>query len=293
MGLSISKLRSALEFAGRGYFDNMEKVLDMGSQEILIKRKDFIETLKSFKYSVDIDKFPSMNDNSPAKSKESTKLFWKMLGFKTTDCCDVNNKHNSIYIDLNNPLTDENLKKKYDLVTDFGNNEHPFNAAEAYRTMHSLCKKEGLIWIDQALIGGNGFYNFDIRFFESMAAVNNYEILCSYFILPSKDEQIRVPLSMELINLLDLNKVKYIGISYLFRKKSEKDFIFPVQYLGEFDKDITYKSTVIPETTHLGIKQTRAYIPFEWNPGIPKLLSLILKRIMQKSFWKRITKGAI
>ena len=39
MGFSISDLGSSLEFATRGYFDNMENVLDMGSQEINIKKK--------------------------------------------------------------------------------------------------------------------------------------------------------------------------------------------------------------------------------------------------------------
>ena len=285
MGFSISDLRSSLEFARRGYFDNMEKVLDMGSQEIHIKKKDFIEITKSFKYSVNLDKFPNiLKDNWPNFPRESTKSFWKMLGFKKTDCSDVNNLHNSIYLDLNKPLNDENLKNKYDLVTDFGNNEHPFNVAEAYRTMHSLCRKEGLLWINQCLIGGNGFYNFDISFFEIMAAVNNYEILSSCFILPSSNDQIRVPLSMELINLLDLNKVKEVGVSYLFRKKSGKDFIYPVQRLGEFGKDITYKSAIEPETTHLGISQTRSYIPTEWNPGFKKLLNLLFQRIKQKVF---------
>ena len=38
MGFSISDLRSALEFARRGYFDNIDNVLDMGSQEIDIKK---------------------------------------------------------------------------------------------------------------------------------------------------------------------------------------------------------------------------------------------------------------
>ena len=79
-----------------------------------------------------------LNDNWPSHPRESTKSFWKMLGFSKTDCCDVNNMHELIYIDLNNPLNDQNLKNQYDLVTDFGNNEHPFNTAEAYRTMHRL-----------------------------------------------------------------------------------------------------------------------------------------------------------
>ena len=129
------------------------------------------------------------------------------------------------------------------------------------------------MWINQGMIGGNGFYNFDISFFESMAAVNNYEILSSYFILPCDNEHLRVPLSMDLINLLDLNKVKYIGVSYLFRKKSGKDFVFPVQSLGEFSMVNTYQTNLIPETTHLGISPKTAYIPTEYNSGIKKLYS--------------------
>ena len=43
MGFSIPALRSSLEFARKGYFDNMENVIDMGSQEIHIKKKDFVE----------------------------------------------------------------------------------------------------------------------------------------------------------------------------------------------------------------------------------------------------------
>ena len=285
MGFSIPALRSSLEFARKGYFDNMENVIDMGSQEIHIKKKDFIEITKSFDYLVNLEEFPRiMNDNWPKQPRESTKSFWKMLGFKKIDCSDINNMNDSIFIDLNNPLEDENLKNKYDLVTDFGNNEHPFNTAEAFRTMHRLCKKSGLMWIHQAFTGGNGFYNYDIGFFESMAAVNSYEILSSYFILPTDKDHLRVPLSMDLINLLDLNKVKYIGIGYLFRKKSGKDFVFPVQGEGEIGKNLTYKSTLIPETTHLGISPKRAYIPYEKNLGIKKLFSLILQRIKQKLF---------
>ncbi len=145
-------------------------------------------------------------------------------------------------------------------------------------------KKEGLIWIQQRLTGGNGFYNFDISFFESIAAANNYEILSSYFILPAKNDILRLPLSMDLLYLLDLNKEPDIGVSYLFKKKSSRDFVFPVQHIGELGKDITYRSTLMPETTHLGVSQSRAYIPNEWNPGGKKLLSLLFKKIKKKIF---------
>lgn len=286
MGLGISALRSALEFSEKGFFDNKESVIDMGSQEIHITKKDFIEITNSFNYSPDWNHFPCINkDIWPEFPRDSTSNIWKMLKFTKVDCCDINNEHDSIYIDLNNPLEDKNLFEKYDLVTDFGNNEHPFNTAEAYRTMHRLCKGKGLIWINQALFGGNGFYNFDISFFESIAAVNKYDILSCYLTLDTNDgDQPRLPLSIGLLELLDFNKIDCLGISYLFRKNSEKDFIMPIQNLGELESQSFYKASLIPETTHLGISQTRAYIPSNSEVGAKQAGVIILKKIKRKIF---------
>tara|TARA_A100001388_G_scaffold194862_1_gene146950 strand:+ start:77 stop:949 length:873 start_codon:yes stop_codon:yes gene_type:complete len=290
MGLGISALRSALEFSEKGFFDDKESVIDMGSQEIHIKKEDFIEITNSFNYAPNWDNFPcTYKDIWPGFPRDSSSNFWKMLKFKKVDCCDINNEHDSIYIDLNKPLEDKNLFMKYDLVTDFGNNEHPFNTAEAYRTMHRLCKEKGLIWINQALFGGNGFYNFDISFFESIAAVNKYDILSSYFTLDTKDgDQPRLPLSMGLLELLDRNKIQCLGVSYLFKKNFEKDFIMPVQNLGDLKSQCLYKASLIPETTHLGINQTRAYIPSKAEVGAKQAFSIILNKIKQKIFKKII-----
>ena len=78
--------------------------------------------------------------------------------------------------DLNFPIKND-LNSKYDIVTDFGNNEHPFNVVRSFTNMHKLCKENGLLIIYQSLFKGNGYFNFDFSFFESIAAVNNYSIL--------------------------------------------------------------------------------------------------------------------
>ena len=96
-----------------------------------------------------------------------SKEFWKLLGIETIDSLDLDPKYGAFGVDLNFPLADEELKGRYDLVTDFGNNEHPFNVAEAYRTMHRLCGVDGYLWIEQNVYNGNGFFNFDQTFFES------------------------------------------------------------------------------------------------------------------------------
>ena len=53
-----------------------------------------------------------------------------------------NKKDEKTFIaDLNYPVNEQLNLNQYDLVTDFGNNEHPFNVAESYRSMHSLTNK--------------------------------------------------------------------------------------------------------------------------------------------------------
>ena len=273
MSLSLGFAKSALEFARRGYFNNMDSVMDMGAIELHVKKKDFLKITKSYGYEVDLKDFPLI-DNYPDNplNSESSKPFWKMLGFNKTDCIDIIERYDAKFVNLNEPLKDKSLFNAYDLVTDFGNNEHPFNTAEAYRTMHRMCKKDGLMWTCQKLYGNNGFYNYDVSFFESIAAANQYVILNAYltcWINKGKVDQdcLRLPLSLSLIDCLDLKKVS-IGISYLFRKTSENDFSFPVQHQIKYGNDWKNGDTfflpvMMPETTPLGITPSRAYIPTE------------------------------
>ena len=119
---------------------------------------------------------------------------------------------------MNKPFTDKKYLNKFDLVTDFGNNEHVFNIGEAYKTMYELCKKEGFIWIFQSVYSGNGFLTL-IEFFEGYAAANNLSIVHScYLVHINEYEQFIIPCNKELFNVLDLTKIKDVSISYIFRK---------------------------------------------------------------------------
>ena len=81
MGFSIPALRSSLEFARKGYFDNMENVIDMGSQEIHIKKKDFIEITKSFDYLVNLEEFEDgISPGQACVFYNKDKFGYKVLG---------------------------------------------------------------------------------------------------------------------------------------------------------------------------------------------------------------------
>ena len=87
----------------------------------------------------------------PTRPRLSSSFLWKILGFQKCDRLDLikierieNDPVDNFYkIDLNYPLENQAKIEQYDLVTDFGNNEHPFNVIESYKSMHKLCKKNG------------------------------------------------------------------------------------------------------------------------------------------------------
>ncbi len=228
--MKIGLINIALELFQNKKFKSVNSILDMGSKELRVSYDQLKYAFDQTNIKFNKKKFERLKI-FPKGKRISTKNFWQELRIKNYKCSDINKSHDSIYIDLNQPLTDKKLSQKFDLVTDFGNNEHIFNVGEAYKTMYNLTKKDGFIWIFQSVFGGNGFFNFDSSFFEGYAAANNLSIVHScYLIYLSEYEQIVVPCNKNLFNALDLTKVKGVDISYVFRKKTNKEFSFHYQY---------------------------------------------------------------
>jgi SAM-dependent methyltransferase len=206
--------------------------------------------------------FPQL-DNWPKHPRCSLKSFYQLLGAKRYACVDLNGQHGAISLDLNRPLEDTSLYGQFDLVTDHGCAEHVFNIAEAYRTMHRLCRREGLIAISQHVCGGgNGYYNFDVSFFEGLAAANHYRVLFSSYVVAPKGpletfNEFHVPLSRELLAILDWSRVHYIGICYVFQKQREEEFKLPYQgaYLSEREGNHGYELQFLPDPP------SRTYVP--------------------------------
>ena len=245
--MKIGLVNIALELFKNKNFSSINNMLDMGSKEMRVSYDQLKYAFDQASIKINDKKFKKIKI-FPKGKRISTKNFWQELGVKNYKCSDINNSHDSIYIDLNKPLTNKKLFKKFDLVADFGNNEHIFNVGEAYKTMYNLTKKNGHIWIFQAVFGGNGWFNFDSSFFEGYAAANNLSIVHScYIICPSEYEQFVVPCNKDLFNLIDLTKVKKIDISYVFRKKTDKEFKYYYQY-NLNKKDSPYSVSFINNT---------------------------------------------
>lgn len=98
------------------------------------------------------------------------------LGFSYTSI-DIDGERWSQIADLNTPLPQ--YHNKFDLVTNFGTTEHVFNQAQCFETIHSACKKGGLIIHCVPMRGymGHAFYLYDPNLFRDMAKANNYDII--------------------------------------------------------------------------------------------------------------------
>jgi len=186
--------------------------------------------------------------------------------------------------DLNTPFSDPAHLGKYDLVTDHGSCEHAFNIAEAYRTLHRLCKVDGLILAIQQVYGGNGYYNFDRSFFEGLAAANGYKILFASYVVtpPNAKQQFHVPIASAMLDVVDWGKVCYLGMAYVLQKQKDGEFQFPYQdeYLSQVQNHYGYN-------IHFSVEPPgRTYVPvFDLDHVKVKTLAHVLsQRVKRRLF---------
>ncbi len=236
MGLGIAQVTGLLELYNLGYLKGKSNVLDIGSQELHLRKNDLKNLCNQTKMDIsEIDKYPDI-DMYPAKPRCSSKHLWKSLGIENYSSIDINEEHGSLKHDLNLPFEKKDYFNKFDIVTDVGSCEHVFNIPEAYKTVHKITKPGGLIIIYQAKIGGNGYYQFDRFFFEGLAAANNYKIVISNYtiILNEKTKegsykQFRIPFSQDFLNIINKESVKNVGLEIIFQKNEDSEFKIPYQ----------------------------------------------------------------
>lgn len=286
MGLSIEAVQNLLELYQLGHLKNYKSVVEFGSQELHLKKNDLTEclTMAGFDTS-NIDSFENI-ENWPDKNKPrcSSKPLYKLLGIDEYYSFDINNQLNSINHDYNNQFTDKKFYSKFDIVTDYCACGHAFNIGEAYRTIHNLCKKDGIIIGVLPLWKGNGYYLYDHYFFEGLAAANNYNIIFSSYVVSTGEKtkagtklKYHVPLSRSLLDTFDIAKLDWLGVCFVLKKQSNNEFKFP--YQGEYDSK---------KYNHLGFNRYFYKDP----PGysyIPMFdLKTISGRVILKELLKRI-----
>ncbi|MCJ2165942.1 MULTISPECIES: class I SAM-dependent methyltransferase [unclassified Pseudodesulfovibrio] len=291
MGLSFPAVQAIVGLWKDKHFEGKKKVLEIGSQELHLTFDDFKNLMESY----GVDGFQEKNFEEWGWEDRGKCYFaerlYSLLGFEDYACFDMNGDNKAIAHDLNFPFMDDSHWGQYDLVTDFGCAEHIFNVSEVYRTMHQVCRPGGIFIHCQQMFNTNGYYLFEPSFYEDIAAANGYEILFSSFIVTAHSSikesgkySWLLPMSSELIEIMDWTKISSIGLLYAMKKTKDADFQLPYQgsYMstmyGNLGYDIASLSTYR--------RPTRTYVPvFERKDDIS---SREFKRVCRSYFKKKL-----
>lgn len=109
-----------------------------------------------------------------------TELYYRAIGFASYASIDVNSRHGSLVMDLNEDLgATFGFHERYDLVTNNGTGEHVFDQGAVFRNAHELTKTGG--YMIHCLPCNNyvnhGFFSFNPILFMDLAAINDYDIV--------------------------------------------------------------------------------------------------------------------
>jgi hypothetical protein len=276
MGIGFPDIRLHLDLYQRGCYDGFSTILDMGAQDLHINYNELEELLSAVGLrDYDNNVFLELKD-FPHKRMPATE-FYKLLGFKEHKLIDINNRWDSISHDLNFPMEDSSLFGRFDVVTDCGNNEHAFNVYQAYKTMHQLCKKNGILYVNQAVYGGNGYYNFNPSYFEDMAVANRYEIIYSFYVLDGNFISTDSKIEKFVDRTVDL------ALVYVMRKTTDDDFKTPYQgdLMASKHKVSKYQMVYLPDT------KSRTFAPLSIDDIGGSLALKVIWRSIRKKLFKQ------
>jgi len=140
---------------------------------------------------------------------------------------DLINGYNTILLDLNIHSAPEELRGRFDLVTNFGTTEHLINQLLAMKTIHDTTKLGGLIYHDLPMSGylKHGYFLYTPVFFSDLAAANDYRIVQQCY---SRTQiSVATPKFMRENGYPDPDFTDF-GIEFILQKTSDATFRLPL-----------------------------------------------------------------
>lgn len=120
-----------------------------------------------------VDGLEHQPDDAP-----SSRQFWESLGFNYA-CIDFGGLRDSFAVDLNRDAVPRRLRGTGDLVVNAGTTEHVANQDNAFRVIHDLTRRGGLM-IHEVPAGGlftHGLVSYNIKFFWHLCRENRYRVV--------------------------------------------------------------------------------------------------------------------
>jgi len=221
MGIGIQALNLTLTLYKDQLFDGFKSVIELGSQDISGTIPG-LETVGVLSQALGI--VPPKNPDAI-----NPEWFYENIGFKKYNCIDMDGMHNALVFNLNEDLVSKyGFIEKYDLVTNHGTTEHCFNQYNAFRNIHNLCAKGGIMIHALPFQGylNHGFFNYQPVFYYDLAAANNYQIIGIYLNIDASVGDIST-YSDELMKFIKMDSDTTAALFVVMRKMNDQEFRIP------------------------------------------------------------------
>lgn len=156
------------------------------------------------------------------------------VGF-TYVALDIFSAPRTILFDLNRHAPGAALKGRFGLVMNLGTTEHVINQLNAFRVIHELCAKNGVMYHDLPSDGyfSHGFFRYDELFFRNLACSNEYERISHAF---SVGRAVALPAGHEGGEVVS-NVAHDIGIEAILGKRHRHPFQIPMEQTTSLTTD--------------------------------------------------------
>jgi hypothetical protein len=177
--------------------------------------------------------------DNPLAGTPYARALWQWLGYDYT-AIDIDGSPDSIPLDLNFDEVPRPAVGRFQLVTNYGTTEHAVNQLQAFKIIHDLTARDGIMihvvpggrWLDHGLL------NYTFKFFSALARGNRYHLI-SLRMSPPEPEPVPAGI-IDLIAQFDPNGADRLrdctllifGIHAVYRKVHDGPFVPPLD-IGE------------------------------------------------------------
>jgi hypothetical protein len=183
MGIGYSDIERLIRLRELDLIKPGDAVVEIGAQQLtadLLRSADRVRHLGKLLGVEDMPPLPAAIDDF-AKAPLARDLY-RWLGFDYA-AVDINDAPGNIPLDLNFDRAPRRLRRRFQLVTNFGTTEHIVNQLNAFNVIHDLTAVGGIML--HALPGDgqldHGMFNYKFKFFWMLARSNDYEFIDADF----------------------------------------------------------------------------------------------------------------
>jgi hypothetical protein len=189
MGINAKDLQLWVRLIEQGYVKRGNRIIEIGAQQLansFLRSSDLIRKAESLIDSNTPFAIPEPGKtvlgpgNAELQEAEApyAREFFVASGLDYA-AIDVDGSPQSISLDLNFDSIPNEMRGRYDIVTNFGTTEHICNQLNAFKAMHELASP-GAVMIHHLPAGGvpnHGLINYNPKFFWYLARSNDYKWL--------------------------------------------------------------------------------------------------------------------